>query len=103
MDHGEMHQEEDTNQLTGSSCEHCHCHQCTIGVSLQGLPDPISVKGRLPAHFNDNRPFYAIRHGYSNQLARTTAEAFFNFFIVHYSIPARIHSDQGANFESRII
>lgn len=68
MDHRvwEMHQEED--KLTASSsCELCPCHQCTIGVSLQGLPDPISVKGRLPAHFGDNKPFYAIRHGYSNQ------------------------------------
>ncbi len=35
--------------------------------------------------------------------ARTTAEAFFNNFVVHYGLPSRIHSDQGANFESRLI
>ena len=35
--------------------------------------------------------------------AKTTAEAFFNNFITCYGIPGRIHSDQGANFESHII
>lgn len=38
-----------------------------------------------------------------NQLAKTTAEALFNFFIVHCGIPDRIHSDQGANLESKVI
>ena len=38
-----------------------------------------------------------------NQTARTTAEALYNDFIVHFGIHNRIHSDQGANFESRTI
>ena len=38
-----------------------------------------------------------------NMTAKTTAEAFYNNFIVHYGIPRRIHSDQGANFESRLL
>jgi len=38
-----------------------------------------------------------------NQTARTTAEAFYNNFILHYGIPTVLHSDQGANFESEII
>ncbi len=38
-----------------------------------------------------------------NMTARTTADALFNNFIVHYGIPSRIHSDQGANFESKLI
>ena len=37
------------------------------------------------------------------QTAKTTADAFYNNFILHYGIPTRIHSDQGANFESNIL
>ena len=39
----------------------------------------------------------------TNQTARTTARVFFDSFVVHYGFPSRIHSDQGRNFESRII
>ena len=38
-----------------------------------------------------------------NQTARTTAEVLFNNYIVHYGILERLHSDQGANFESKVI
>jgi transposase InsO family protein len=38
-----------------------------------------------------------------NQTARTTADALFHNFIVHYGIPQKIHSDQGANFMSHLI
>ena len=38
-----------------------------------------------------------------NQTAKTTARALFDNFIVHYGFPTRIHSDQGANFESALI
>ena len=31
------------------------------------------------------------------------AEAFYNHFVMHYSIPLRIHSDQGANFKSLLL
>ena len=46
---------------------------------------------------------YAIAIPTRNQTAKTTAEAFFNNFVVHYGLPQRIHSDQGASFESKII
>ena len=35
--------------------------------------------------------------------AKTTAEAFFNSFVVHYGFPKRIHSDQGGSFEGEIV
>ena len=38
-----------------------------------------------------------------NETAKTTAEAFFQNFVVHYGLPARLHTDQGANFESKLV
>ena len=39
----------------------------------------------------------------NNQTARTTADALWRNFRLHYGFPVRLHSDQGANFSSKII
>ena len=46
---------------------------------------------------------YAQAFPTRNQLAKTTVSVLFDQFIVHYGFPARIHSDQGRNFESAVI
>ena len=46
---------------------------------------------------------YAMAVPTKNQTARTTAEAFFNNFVVNFGLPKKIHSDQGANFEGKLI
>ncbi|XP_048240817.1 uncharacterized protein LOC124120015 [Haliotis rufescens] len=46
---------------------------------------------------------YAQAYATKNMTAKTTAEVFFNNFILHYGIPKRIHSDQGANFTGNLM
>ena len=46
---------------------------------------------------------YALAIATKNETAKTTAEVFYEQFIINYGIPTRIHSDQGATFESEII
>lgn len=51
----------------------------------------------------DHYTKYALAIATKNQTAKTTAEVFYEHFITNYGIPTRIHSDQGACFESEII
>ena len=46
---------------------------------------------------------YSQAYPTKNQTTRTTAYMLFNNFFVHYGFPARLHSDQGRNFESKVI
>ena len=46
---------------------------------------------------------YAQAFPTRNQLATTTAKILFDNFIVHYGFSARLNSDQGRNFESKVI
>ena len=50
-------------------------------------------------HFNK----YAQAIPTKNQTAKTTANALFNNYFVHYGYPLRLHSDQGANFTGKVI
>ena len=50
-------------------------------------------------HFTKYSQAYPTR----NQTAKMTAQVLYNIFIVHYGFPARLHSDQGRNFESKVI
>uniref|UniRef100_A0A674PBA2 Gypsy retrotransposon integrase-like protein 1 n=1 Tax=Takifugu rubripes TaxID=31033 RepID=A0A674PBA2_TAKRU len=46
---------------------------------------------------------YAVAIPTPNQKARTVAKALWENFIVHYGFPEKLHSDQGADFESKTI
>ena len=46
---------------------------------------------------------YAQAYPTRNQSAKTTAKTLFDNFFVHYGFPRRLHSDQGRNFESKLI
>uniref|UniRef100_A0A3B3HGE9 Gypsy retrotransposon integrase-like protein 1 n=1 Tax=Oryzias latipes TaxID=8090 RepID=A0A3B3HGE9_ORYLA len=46
---------------------------------------------------------YAVAVPTPNQKARTVAKCLWENFFVHYGIPAKLHSDQGTDFESKTI
>ena len=46
---------------------------------------------------------YAQAFPTQNQKAQTTVKVLYENFFVHYGFPAVLHSDEGANFESKVI
>ena len=46
---------------------------------------------------------YAVAIPTRNQTAKLTAKVLFENFVVHYGFMSRLHSDQGRNFESKIV
>ena len=72
---------------------------CIDYLTLEPSKGGISNVLIITDHFTK----YALAIPTKNQTAKTTAEAFYNNFVVNYGIPTRLHSDQGVNFESEII
>lgn len=72
---------------------------CMDFLSIE--PDRSNTKDILV--ITDHFTKYAVAIPTSNQKARTVAKCLWDNFIVHYGIPEKLHSDQGPDFESRLI
>ena len=72
---------------------------CVDFLSLERSKGGIENVLVITDHFSH----YAQAFPTQNQTARTTARILFDQFIVHYGFPASLHSDQGQNFESKLI
>ncbi|RXN37405.1 Retrovirus-related Pol polyprotein from transposon 412 [Labeo rohita] len=72
---------------------------CMDFLSLE--PDKSNTKDILV--ITDHFTKYAVAVPTRNQKAQTVARCLWENFLVHYGFPERLHSDQGPDFESRLI
>ncbi|XP_061921885.1 uncharacterized protein LOC133662165 [Entelurus aequoreus] len=72
---------------------------CMDYLSLE--PDKSGTKDILV--ITDHFTKFAVAIPTSNQKARTVAKCLWENFMVHYGMPEKLHSDQGPDFESRLI
>ena len=102
-------------------CQHCVCAKSPVASHCAPLESIITkqplelvtldylgleeCKGKVEnvLVITDHFTKYAVAVPTRNQTAKTTARAFFDNLVVHYGLPARVHSDQGRNFESRLL
>ena len=87
--------------MWGSNPRHLHYQH-------EALTDYLSLERSKGGYENilvitDHYTRYAQAIPTRNQTAQITEKALFENFFLHYGFPARIHSDQGANFESKLI
>nr|XP_055074659.1 uncharacterized protein LOC129454170 [Misgurnus anguillicaudatus] len=64
-------------------------------------PDSSNTKDILV--ITDHFTKYAVAIPTRNQKAQTVAKCLWEHFLVHYGFPEKLHSDQGPDFESRLI
>lgn len=72
---------------------------CMDFLSIE--PDRSNTKDILV--ITDHFTKYAVAIPTPNQKALTVAKCLWDNFIIHYGIPEKLHSDQGPDFESRLI
>uniref|UniRef100_A0A3P9ITK5 Gypsy retrotransposon integrase-like protein 1 n=1 Tax=Oryzias latipes TaxID=8090 RepID=A0A3P9ITK5_ORYLA len=72
---------------------------CMDFLSLE--PDSANTKDILV--LTDHFTKFSVAIPTPNQKAKTVAKCLWEEFIVHYGIPERLHSDQGPDFESKLI
>ncbi|XP_061590121.1 uncharacterized protein LOC133455211 [Cololabis saira] len=72
---------------------------CMDFLSLE--PDTSNTKDILV--LTDHFTKFAVAIPTPNQKAKTVAKCLWDNFIVYYGIPERLHTDQGPDFESRLI
>ncbi|KAI5616885.1 hypothetical protein C0J50_23556 [Silurus asotus] len=72
---------------------------CIDFLSME--PDPTGISNVLVV--TDHFTRYAQAFPSRNQKAQTVAKILVDKYFLHYGLPARIHSDQGRDFESQLI
>lgn len=72
---------------------------CIDFLSLE--PDQSNTKNILV--ITDHFTKYAMAIPTRNQTAQTVAKSLWDHFLIHYGFPEKLHSDQGADFESRTV